>query len=206
MVRSPLAWFSTCIFLAPILLNASPEISGTVNRIKVSEEIVAVIGQGTNTVSSRLVEWIDAHGMANKMFVFHAKHSRQMIAVASTNQVFFLRGKLISVSPGLQSFSVATSEVAEANELTEESAIALATSVRGSKSPRRSVDLKPILNAETERRLAQPLLLKSVKIRSAGDDERGVLVEFESYTGLVGSVLLDEQLNPVTMSRSVNSH
>ena len=166
------------------------------------QEFQPVIGQGTNRVSAREVRWTGSYGLEGRTYVFLAKGSKHAITAPSTNQVCFLKGRLFAVGIGIQSLSLLTSRPVAATELTTEVATSLLENVRRTSPRRKEVDLRPLLKSELERHLAQPLILRSAQLRT--ENER-LVVDFESCTLLKGEVVLDEELNVISMKLSDNA-
>jgi len=161
----------------------------------VGEEFQPAVGQGTNKVTARLVEWIDSHGLECRIYVFFANPSRQLIKAPATNQVCFLDGRLVSFSISVQSFYVSASVAADQAELTP---ILASDSALAKRNPTAKViDLSTILRSELAQHFSQPRILRSVTARTEGHI---IEVDFVSYTGLRGKVTLNENLEVLSKS------
>jgi hypothetical protein len=161
-------------------------------------------GQNTtnDTVVAREVTW---PGKTWSKHVFFSKKSGEAIVISDTNAVCALKGRLYGVYPGVQEFWIRPSSPIGTNELSSQAAVALADESisRPIFGPEyRHVDLKLLLAVEQERHLAAPLFLNNVTIGTKGAD---LVVRFESYTGLRGTVVVDRDLNIVSQTLDSNS-
>ena len=161
----------------------------------VGEVFQPAVGQGTNKVTARLVEWTEFHGLKCRIYVFFASPSRQLIKAPATNQVCCLNGRLFSVSVNVQSFYVNASLPTDQNDLTL--VLARDFALRQWNPAAKVIDMTALLKSELAQHLAQPLVLQSVTARTEGQT---IEVDFVSQTGLRGKVILDENLEVLSMS------
>jgi hypothetical protein len=197
MSKITLLALSAVLAAAPIASVAADAPGAQPVAPSVGEQFHPALGQGTNAVTARLVEWTDSHGFKRKSYVFLATPSRQFIVAPSTNQVCFLNGRLISVSINVQGFYVDASLPTDHVELTPLFAQEIALGQWSSTPAAKVIDLRPLLGSELDRHFAQPLVLRSVSARAEAET---VVVDFVSYTSLRGRVTLDANLKVLSMS------
>jgi hypothetical protein len=161
----------------------------------------AINGAGSNDVVSAL-------RLPDDEFVFFNKASGHAIIKSSTNGLCFVNGRFYFAEKTRvpeQAADIYVSQPFGTNQLSLDHAVAFekemqADFIRASSPNRRHIDLKPILQTETETAPSEA----GTPLRSAGlqvEDGRLVLF-FESYTHIKGKVVLDEHLNPVSMTQT----
>ncbi len=168
-----------------------------------SNFVVRIRGDKTNiTVLAREVVRGNGHGPGGRSLVLFDLASGQAFVAEVTNDVYALKGRFFRVSPDAQSFWITSSRPGPRIGPTAETTTNLLSQSVEDLLPRenpykRFVDLSPILKTESNLKLAQLLILRHAELSVEG---RHFVVNFESYTGLRGKVLLDNQLNLVSMA------
>jgi hypothetical protein len=156
-----------------------------------------IMGMGSNDMVSALQ-------MPDGQMVFFNKASGHAITKSSTNGLCFLKGKFyFAAAPqdGLQFANIFVSQPFGANELSLDNAVAFEKQrgddfMVGLGPNVRHIDLQHILHKEIEMYpLAQGTPLHSAVLQV--ENERLVLL-FESFTGIKGKAILDDQLNPIS--------
>jgi hypothetical protein len=141
--------------------------------------------------------------------VFVSKATGQAIVAHSTNDVCFFKGKLFTVDSAgpSQAVFINISQSFGTNEFSNSQALAFRARIAGDyyrpdSSHRKFIELKSILQTESESShsaMGTPLRKAELMV------ENGKLVLlFESFTGIKGKVILDDQLNPVSMAITNN--
>jgi hypothetical protein len=154
------------------------------------------VGQGTNAVTAREVTGPGSRGWQRR--VFFVKRTGEALAGWYTNRVCFLNGRLFRVEPRTRGFSANASEPVDGGELTEAKAIEVATEslIPGRIQGGKRIDLKVLLKREADLPDAGPRDLQEVAIRPQGTN---LVVSFVSFSGLEGSVALDQEFNVLSM-------
>jgi len=177
----------------PVMTNGSPIGSNP------KEFYPAIMGMGSNDVVSALK-------MGDGEIVFFNNASGQAIIRSSTNGLCFFNGRFFFASPSRGPDQVAdiyVSQIFGAKELNFEHAVPFEKEMKEdfvlAISPKRGhINLRPILQTEYQTSYSA----MGTPLRSAVlDVEDGKLVLlFESFTGIKGKVVLDDQLNPILMA------
>jgi hypothetical protein len=161
----------------------------------------AINGLGSKDVVSAL-------RLPDDEFIFFCKTSGQAIIKSSTNGLCFLKGRFSFAAKSPLPDHVADIYVSQpfsANELSLDHAVAFEKQMQADFSQTASpntlhIDLDPILQTENQTvpsEVGTPLRSVGLEVQ----DGRLVLA-FESYTRIKGKVVLDDRLNPISMTQT----
>ncbi len=202
MKKKTLGFYSFIIVLK--LLNADAQSpSNLVENFSVSSNfLVKISGQETNNniFACRVVrdagKSIDDHAL-----VLFEPELKKALVVEATNDVYFLKSRLFMVSRDVQSFWLTMSRPLTNAGLSAEAISSIVIQSMENQYHRENaykkmIDLRPVLKSESDRHLAQPLGLRKIEAKV---EQGEVVVYFESYTHIKGKVILDDQLNPISM-------
>lgn len=162
---------------------------------------VTLHGDSTNQLPCYKVDRGDPRPFGNNRIVIIDPASRQALATVATNNVYYFRNRLFRISPGILSLRLAVARPISNGTLSPKVIMDLVTQ----SEPRyplkegayeRKIDVSSILRAETDKPYAQPLFLRSVRVEN---EEGHIAVYFVSNTGIPGKVVLDDDLNPISM-------
>jgi hypothetical protein len=174
-------------------------------KVAFGEFCPIICGQGSNdTVSARQISWKEGN-FESRSFVFINKTSGQAIVAHSTNEVCLFKGKLYTVDSAgpSQAAFINVSQSFGTNEFSGAEALVFRARIAGDyyrpDSPHRKlINLHSLLIAEyktVNSAIGIPLRHVELIVESGN-----LILLFESYTYIKGKVVLDDQLNPISMS------
>jgi len=154
----------------------------------------AISGLGSNDVVSAIA--------VSGSVVFFSQTSGEAILRGTTNGLCFYKGRLFFASSGEEEAVYINSSLPfGTNDFNSDTAMEFCARIKNSyyrfDSPyRKFISLKPVLEAEERipQSMGFPVLHADLVVESSH-----LVLYFESYTHLKGKIVLDDQLNPISM-------
>lgn len=160
-----------------------------------AEQLLRVGERAQDVVVAREIHW-PGRSFTSRL-LFSTNTHEALIASSSANRLCMLKGRLYKVTPGSQSFLITPSSPLGGQTLTADKALEFCQRATHGQPGAKWVDLRPLLEGERRAtRLAGSLLLQDLRLRP---EETNLVVDFESFTKLKGTVRLDSDLNVLSM-------